>query len=108
MPHNPQKTLSLFQQIGFGSVIIRVANGCVSSTPEPKVRYTRKPRSHLHRSEREPHARHPPGIKDAMRDFLHDIEGLTGVWDVTVKVANGVPVQWDFEEVRPLQSTLKN
>jgi hypothetical protein len=103
-----QKTAKLFQKISFGTVTLRVVDGILPLCPEPKIRYTRKPRSHLPGSTREPNARNPPSFSDAMRDFTRDIAALTGTWEVIVKVANGVPVQWDFEEIGSSQAVLNN
>lgn len=103
-----QRTADLFHRIGFGSVTLRIINGIIPPAPEPKIRYTRKPRSHLPCSSRESNARNPPNFNDAMRDFVRDITALEGTWEVIVKVANEVPVQWDFEEIGPLQAMLNN
>ena len=108
LPQNTQKTAGLFQKISFGTVTLQVVDGTLPSCPEPKVRYTRKPRSHLPGSSRDPNARNPPSFNEAMQDFTRDITALKGTWEVIVKIANGVPVQWDFEEVGPLQSILNN
>jgi len=40
-------------------------------------------------------------MAEAIRDLQEDISQLKGTWEVTIKVANSVPIKWDVEEVRP-------
>ena len=107
-PINIQKVTALLKSVGFGLVTIRVVDGSIPSTPTSKIRYTRKPRSHLQEYGRDQSTKKPPSFNEAVQEFLQDIEKLKGTWEVAVRVANTVPIQWDFEEIGPLQYPNQN
>ena len=107
-PLTVQKVTALFKSVGFGLVTIRVVDGDIPTNPRSKIRYTRKPRSHLQDSSRDQNSKKPPSFNDAVQEFLQDIVTLKGTWEVAVKVVNTVPAQWDFEEIGPLQYPNQN
>lgn len=102
------KFSAIFQQVEFGFVTIQVVDGEVSAAQEPRVRFSRKPRSHLKSSKRDPTDKPPPSRAEAIRDLLEDIGELKGMWEVTIQVSNSIPFKWDFEKVRPLRSAQSN
>lgn len=96
----------LLNKTKYGEVIMSITDGAISPGKEPRVRYSRKPRSHLAPGSRDAGGRPPPG--KAMADLHDDITQLKGEWEVAVQVANTVPIKWDLEEVRPPRGTSAN
>ncbi len=98
----------LFKDIEFGEAILRVRDGKLAVDHQPRVRYSRKPRSHLGSRKCDANGKPQPSQAQAIRDFMADISPLHGDWEVAVQVANATPLKWEFEEVRPLRDTHSN
>lgn len=87
----------LLAKTKYGEVIMSITDGAISPGKEPRVRYSRKPRSHL----RSRDAGGGAPSDRAVADLRDDITRLKGEWEVAVQVANTIPIKWDLEEVRP-------
>lgn len=102
------KLESVFNGVKFGTVTLTVINGSLSPNHEPRVRYSGKPRSHLNAGKHDSTGKPQLSRAKATRDLLDYISPLTGLWEVTVQVANSIPFKWDYEEVRPLRNPTSN
>lgn len=89
----------LLADVEFGMATLRVRDGEILRVPKPRIRFSEKATCapDLSRSRRGV----PSTFDAAIRRLSRRIEKLTGVWEVTVKVADGVPVIWEYEETGP-------
>ena len=98
-----QKVTDVLQQVAFGTITFRIADGRLSA--EPEICYTGKPRSHLPQRNRDSTAQRPPTFGEAIQDLFREIGELKGALDVTVEVADRIPLRWKLKPIGPLQGS---
>ncbi len=90
----PQRWLAgVLYKIRFGSVSVRVRDGAPQKQPAPEIVYTRKPGKRNAQIKGNPPEDFP--LAEDTLGLLKDIEGLSGEWIVKIKVADGLPQQWE-------------
>ena len=102
------KLTAVFNDVKFGAVTLLIVDGTLAPVPEIKIRYSRKPRSHLGVNKRDSTDKPQASQADVIRDLLEDISPLQGSWEVIIQIANSIPIKWDFEEIGPLQYPNQN
>ncbi len=96
---NSEALAALFSRIPYGTVSLRVVDGTLADTPRPKIKYSGKPTFGPCAASSKP----PPSAFVAQRQLLACLGGLTGSWNLTIKVNDHAPIHWEYEEIEAPQ-----
>lgn len=98
--HNGAWLEGVLAKMRFGVAAFRVEDGWIQNNPKLKLRHSGKPGGRQV-AQRDLKGRYCAVRPDAVGDFLADVEELSGIWEMTLKVTDRVPTYWEYEEADP-------